>query len=208
MLSYGLSKRSKSSLSLSDLMGGHLVTKPQLLQEFHRILAIKLFEPKAAQAEEVSQEREDEITSIADRHSKLSSSQTYASTYTDTLLTFSGARCKLPQRVSMLSMQEKRARAKLSWESFDAKLELCAFGSAKLLSQFIADSESFVLHRSMTPVLFADQIPVWIRLGSERAVYTEAECACDDRKSTFRATDSATGETTVQDSSEPLQASC
>ena len=99
----------------------------------------------------------------------------------------------------MLSMQEERARAKLSWESFDAKLELCAFGSAQLLSKFTADSESFVLHRSMIPVLFADQIPVWIRLGSERAVYTEAECARDDRKSTFRATDSATGETTVQE---------
>ncbi len=172
-----------------------MVTKPQLLQEFHRILATRM----SAQAEEVSQERQAEITLIADRHSKLSSSQTYASTYTDTLLTFSGARCKLPQRVSILSMQEERARAKLSWESFDAKLEMCAFGSEELLSKFVADSESFVLHRSMTSVLFADQIPVWIRLGSERAVYTEAECARDDRKSSFRATDSATGETTVQE---------
>ena len=57
------------------------------------------------------------------------------------------ARFLKPQRVMNLSMAEERARAEASWQEWDFKMALAAFGSVEDLRPYVANPEDFVKAR-------------------------------------------------------------
>ena len=54
------------------------------------------------------------------------------------------ARFLKPQRVMNLSLAEEKARAEATWQDFDYKIGLAAFGTAEQLRPYVVDPEASI----------------------------------------------------------------
>ena len=80
-----------------------------------------------------------------------------------------------PKRMSLLSMEEEEARVKQSWMAWDAAIHVAAFGSVEELSKYMAAPESFIASRFQLVIGMSDQIPVWVKIGRGKQIYSSAE---------------------------------
>ena len=106
---------------------------------------------------------------------KLAQSDKYRISYASRLLQELGAKLLQPKRMSLLSMEEEEARVKQSWMAWDAAIYAAAFADATQLQKFVAAPESFLEARHQLVIGMSDQIPVWVKIGRGKQIYSAAE---------------------------------
>ena len=83
------------------------------------------------------------------------------------------ARLRKPQRSTVLSVLEERARWMTTLQAYD-RLLWEAMGPAELQER-VVDAEAFVDSIEDALVIHADQVPCWLRIGSQKQLYGNAE---------------------------------
>jgi len=96
-------------------------------------------------------------------------------TFTDRLCAKMGVKLLTPQRYSQLTSTEEKVRGELTWQQFDERMYLAAFGSEAELASWVADPGAFVAHRGETWLVFSDQIPFWVKIGMMKVLYAAWE---------------------------------
>ena len=115
------------------------------------------------------------LDAISDRLQKLQESAKYAETFRDRLVDAVGGQNLMPSRVSTLSMSEERARSFSTWQQYDHRLYIAAFGTEAELSKLVADPKQFIAFRHQLVLGYSDQVPYWVKIGSGRQVFAEHE---------------------------------
>ena len=87
------------------------------------------------------------------------------------------ARNMKPHLVTKLSPLEEQSRCHLTWQSFDRALWLAACSDETTLGQHVSKPKQFISERQNLAVLFADQVPLWIKAGSEKELFADFERA-------------------------------
>ena len=72
-------------------------------------------------------------------------------------------------------MNGERCRAEATWQGFDHKVALAAFGETKDLKALVADPEAFIEARPEIVLRMSDQVPFWVMLQASRQLYSEKE---------------------------------
>ena len=72
-------------------------------------------------------------------------------------------------------MEEEEARVKASWMQWDEKMYAAAFGSKDVLEKYVAAPGSFIAARKGLVIGMSDQIPVWVKIGRGKQVYSASE---------------------------------
>jgi hypothetical protein len=88
-----------------------------------------------------------QIASCVDRLDKLHKSTKYRDSFSRALMLQCGGQTYKPQRVSVLSWEEEKARCKATWHHFDETLQLAAFGSFEELRRRVSNPESWIANR-------------------------------------------------------------
>lgn len=77
----------------------------------------------------------------------------------------------------LVTKQEEQVRAQLTWQALDHMLWKAVFGPVSGLQGLVCDPEAFRNSVENLTLIFSDQIPLWIKMGSEREVYAKWESA-------------------------------
>ena len=80
-----------------------------------------------------------------------------------------------PDLTTKLSLQEEFVRSVLTWQSFDKTVWKACFASLECLAESVADAAAFRQHVSSMVLLFSDQIPLWVKAGSEKELFAKFE---------------------------------
>ena len=88
-----------------------------------------------------------------------------------------GARFIFPSRCTQLAEGEEEVRAELTWQQFDERMFIASCGEVEELKTWVADPQRFVQDRAKTWLLFSDQVPIWIKIGMLKILYSAAELA-------------------------------
>ena len=80
-----------------------------------------------------------------------------------------------PDLTTKLSLQEEFVRSVLTWQSFDKTVWKACFASLECLSESVADAAAFRKDVSSMVLLFSDQIPLWVKAGSEKELFAKFE---------------------------------
>ena len=86
-----------------------------------------------------------------------------------------GAVLRAPQRLTPLNREEEKMRAIWTWRSWDEVLYLSMGSDREWLRDRVLDDNVSLRNLSTTCVLMSDQIPFWVNVGRERALYTRDE---------------------------------
>ena len=70
----------------------------------------------------------------------------------------------------VLSPEEEQLRCQLSWQRFDEKQHLLAFGDREELHEFVSEPDQVMKHRKELVIELEDEISLWIPLGMEEQV--------------------------------------
>ena len=84
-----------------------------------------------------------------------------------------GARLRTPQRLTTLTMSEERSRWQCTLQAYDRLLWEAM--RPKYLADQVVDPEAFVDGIEDAVVIHADQVPCWLRIGSQKQLYGSAE---------------------------------
>ena len=112
---------------------------------------------------------------LEQRNLKLASSEKYRQSFSGRLLAELGGKLLQPKRMSLLSMEEEEARVKQPWMAWDAAVYTAAFGTEVELKKYLAAPESFLAARHQLVIGMSDQIPVWVKIGRGKQIYSAAE---------------------------------
>ena len=82
---------------------------------------------------------------------------------------FCGARLRKPQRLTFLSVAEERARWKTTLQAYDRLLWEAM--RPEELQERVVHSEAFVDSIEDAFVIHADQVPMWLRIGTQKQLY-------------------------------------
>ena len=108
-----------------------------------------------------------------------------------------GAKLLAPSRCTQLAESEEAARAELTWQQMDERIYLAGCAEGKVLQDWGADLQQFITDREKTWLVFSDQVPIWIKIGILKILYSAAELAekgfaakkaVKDARKTFNAT--------------------
>ena len=86
---------------------------------------------------------------------------------------FCGARLRKPQRLTTLSINEERARWRVTLQGYDRVLWEAM--RPECLEDKVVDPQGFVDGIEDAVVVHADQVPCWLRIGALRQLYGSAE---------------------------------
>ena len=89
------------------------------------------------------------------------------------LMRFCGARLRTPQRLTVLTMKEEKARWRSTLQAYDRLLWEAV--RPEYLRDRVVDPQAFVAGIEDAVVIHADQVPVWLRIGSQRQLYGNLE---------------------------------
>ena len=149
----------------ADLLGRYL-------QEFK----MELVELLKQQDAEFALERQIRIQKLEGRALKIMQSESYIKTTKMKLQAFVGAVAVSPSRTSVLTMEQEKVRARLTWQNLDYRIWQAAFAEEGELESLVADPVQFIENRHKTVIGFSDQIPVWVKMGSSgRQLFLETE---------------------------------
>ena len=133
----------------------------QAKQKFGEVLAVELREYL-----EAAQKRLESLPKLSDKAREK---------FTQTVMNKMHCREGVASREAPLTADEEKKRCHLTWQEFDSKLHLAAFGDGEQLSQHVADPVTFIKNRAQTELVFADQVPFWVKIGLVRTVFAEWE---------------------------------
>ena len=88
-----------------------------------------------------------------------------------------GARLLVPSRRSQLAEGEEEVRAELTWQQMDERLFIAGCADLAELKTWVADPSAFQGGREKTWLIFSDQVPIWIKIGMLKILYSAAELA-------------------------------
>ena len=88
-----------------------------------------------------------------------------------------GARLLVPSRCTQLGEKEEEVRAELSWQQMDERIFIAGLAEQEELKTWVADPQQFVKDREKTWLVFSDQVPIWIKIGMLKILYSAAELA-------------------------------
>ena len=80
-----------------------------------------------------------------------------------------------PDLTTKLSQQEEYVRSVLTWQSFDRTIWKACFAPLAELEESVADAEGFRKNVKSMIVLFSDQVPLWVKKGSEKQLFARFE---------------------------------
>ena len=88
-----------------------------------------------------------------------------------------GAILLAPSRCSQLTEHEEEVRAELPWQQMDERVFLAGCAEAKDLVKWVAAPAIFLKDREHTWLIFPYQVPIWIKSGMRKILYSAAELA-------------------------------
>ena len=112
----------------------------------------------------------------------LSNSYRYRISFTRRMLESLHLKVLKPQRLVLLTPEEEKARAHVTWQGFDEVMWLAAYGSEEDLRGLVVDPKEFIKDRKDIVMIFTDQVPYWAKLGASKQVYLESECRSKKEK--------------------------
>ena len=156
---------------------GHSVKKRHLLTRWQFLLSSELLKLKSAkEAATDSFERARLDQKISEGEKQLQSSAKDAGkNRLKALLKDVGAKNLLPDLKTKLSEAEEQVSAKLTYQSLDHTLHLACFAPLEDLSARVAKPLEFRQNLGGLVVVCSDQIPLWIKAGSERELFADWE---------------------------------
>ncbi len=83
-----------------------------------------------------------------------------------------------------MTLQEEFLGWKVSMKSFDRSLWLAALGDEADLAPHVALPKDFIKRRSQLAVVMSDQVPIWIKIGKPKIVFSEFELGPQTRDQT------------------------
>ena len=89
------------------------------------------------------------------------------------LMGFCGARLRKPQRLTVMSVREERARWRTTLQAYDRLLWEAM--RPEELQERVVDPQAFVDGIEDTFVIHADQVPMWLRMGAQKQLYGNDE---------------------------------
>ena len=149
---------------------GHTLTHEDLWREFTAAVELSIADLEQRQAAGEAG-LESRIAIFKKRLVSAVSNINYLKKMKRELAIFCGLRYLRPMRVTKLSETQEEARLQCSVQDQRYKLWVAAFGSVEELGHYVADPEHFIAHRKRCVVGTNDQVPVWIRLGSQKQLY-------------------------------------
>jgi len=112
---------------------------------------------------------------MTDRLQKLEGSSKYRETYLQRLCLWGQMSVGRPSRYTDLTPQQEQINWEITHQGFDYAQWLAAFGSADQLKAHIADVPKFCERRQETALIFTDQVPVWIKIGNKKVVFSAGD---------------------------------
>ena len=89
------------------------------------------------------------------------------------LMRFCGARLRRPQRLTTLNLVEERGRWQCTLQAYDRLLWEAM--RPEFLEELVVDPAAFVEGIEEAVVTHAGQVPCWLRIGSQKALYGNVE---------------------------------
>ena len=132
--------------------------------------------PEVAASIEKGSRLEKRVGFVKEQLAKLRAKETTKRTHEHRqgqLMRFAGARLRTPQRLTVLSLQEERCRWMSTLQAYDRLLWEAM--RPEHLQERVVDPEKFVEGIEDTVVIHADQVPCWLRTGTLRQLYGNAE---------------------------------
>ena len=85
------------------------------------------------------------------------------------------ARLLVPSRCTQLAEGEEEVWAELTWQQMDERLFIAGCADLAELQTWVADPLAFQTGREKTWLIFSDQVPIWIKIGMLKILYSAAE---------------------------------
>ncbi|CAE7228958.1 unnamed protein product [Symbiodinium sp. CCMP2592] len=156
---------------------GHSVKKRHLLSQWQLLLSqelLKLKSAKSACADSFERGRLDQKISEGEKQLQSAAKDSGKNRLRQLLLDV-GAKNLEPDLKTKLSESEEMVSAKLTYQSLDRTLWTACFAPLEDLATRVAKPSEFRDHVSDLVVICSDQIPLWIKSGSERELFAEWE---------------------------------
>ena len=93
------------------------------------------------------------------------------------LLKFCECRCLKPQRQVKISAAEEELRCRLTWQQFDKRFWIAAFGSDEDLAAFVVSPKRFrhAVQSGNAVLGFSDQVPWWGLISRPKELFLKGE---------------------------------
>jgi hypothetical protein len=152
---------------------------------------MELLLEKKQHLESAAQQQHDEIArrlhdakvaKIAKTLASLTQSESYRKTQVLRLISLCEAKHCRPHLTTKLGPLEEKVRAQVTWMSFDHMLAKAAFGKESDLEDVVAKPKEFIANREHLVLGFSDQIPLWVKKGSEREIFAKFEAYPESQK--------------------------
>ncbi|CAE7717348.1 unnamed protein product [Symbiodinium sp. CCMP2592] len=156
---------------------GHSVKKRHLLSQWQLLLSkelLKLKSAKSASADSFERGRLDQKISEGEKQLQSAAKDSGKNRLRQLLLDV-GAKNLQPDLKTKLSESEEMVSAKLTYQSLDRTLWTACFAPLEDLATRVAKPSEFREHVSDLVVICSDQIPLWVKSGSERELFAEWE---------------------------------
>ncbi|CAE7200793.1 unnamed protein product, partial [Symbiodinium sp. CCMP2592] len=156
---------------------GHSVKKRHLLSQWQLLVSkelLKLKSAKSASADSFERARLDQKISEGEKQLQSAAKDSGKNRLRQLLLDV-GAKNLQPDLKTKLSESEEMVSAKLTYQSLDRTLWTACFAPLEDLATRVAKPSEFREHVSDLVVICSDQIPLWIKSGSERELFAEWE---------------------------------
>ncbi|CAE7778430.1 unnamed protein product [Symbiodinium sp. CCMP2592] len=156
---------------------GHSVKKRHLLSQWQLLLSqelLKLKSAKSASADSFERGRLDQKISEGEKQLQSAAKDSGKNRLRQLMLDV-GAKNLQPDLKTKLSESEEMVSAKLTYQSLDRTLWTACFAPLEDLATRVAKPSEFREHVSDLVVICSDQIPLWIKSGSERELFAEWE---------------------------------
>lgn len=88
---------------------------------------------------------------------------------------FLGCKNLKPDLITKLSPEEESVRAMLTWQSLDRLLWKALFGPLSELEPLVCDPQEFRDNCDKLVLICSDQIPLWVKMGSEKELFAHWE---------------------------------
>ena len=152
---------------------GHDLDQEDLVDEYEELISKDLLLLLATEKERTLTPQEADAKEAFKHRLGRLQEQDYAYTMRGRLGKTLQIRTLMPTRVSTLGLQEEELRAILTWQMFDQKLYMCAFGPRVDLELEVFGIEKWEANIEEIVLEFEDEIPFWIAVGRTKKIVTK-----------------------------------
>lgn len=153
---------------------GHSVSKTTLMDRWIFLLSEKMLNLQAEAAAQVDASAKAETLQKAElaksEKESLCKNYTARQSKCNRLMDSMGLKFMKPDLTTKLSAQEEAVRAMLTWQLWDRTLWKAFFSPLDVLGESVADPSAFRNNAESLVCIYSDQIPLWVKASSERAL--------------------------------------